>query len=63
MNVSISIRKEIDKNFCDFLNKNSFFTPHLGGNHFHRTFLPLIEIARVDIAMSLRREKILRKYK
>jgi len=51
--ISISIRKEIDKIFCNFLNKESRSTQFLEGNLFHITFDPLLGIANRELVTSL----------
>jgi hypothetical protein len=61
--ISISINKEIDKPFFNFICKKIYFPPDLDGNLFKRTFNPLLEMARGDIAMALRQERILRSNK
>jgi len=61
--MNISIRKEIDKIFCDFLNKESRSTHFLEVNLFHRTFDPLLEIANRELVTPLRQERISRQVK
>jgi hypothetical protein len=51
--ISISIRKEIDKIFCNFLNKESCSTQFLEGNLFHITFDPLLGIANRELVTPL----------
>jgi len=61
--MNISIRKEIDKIFCDFLNKESRSTHFLEGNLFHKTFDLLLEIANRELVTPLRQERISRQVK
>jgi len=61
--MNISIRKEIDKILCDFLNKESRSTHFLEGNLFHRTFDPLLEIANRELITPFREKRIFRQVK
>jgi hypothetical protein len=55
--ISISIKNQIGKPFFNFICKKIYFPPDLDGNLFKRTFNPLLEMAREDIAMALRQER------